>query len=353
MKKVITYLFILTVLAGMTACGTVRSVSDVGDEAEISRDKSIYKEVSDDSPEKQAARECWEYLSGENGKEADYYKAAEIISEYEDSDDPDVLYCLGFMHMNMAGLPYDIEKAKDELERAELGGNYYASIQLGILFEEGTKDIDYDYVIARDYYRRAILNGLTEGYYGLGRMYCDGHGMEKDMDKAIEYFNKVINEGTSQYYINASYRELGGMYYYGDKRDHSSEDDDPEYDKAIEYFEKITEGEPNVCVWYGYMYEMGLGFAKDVDKAVEYYEKAANCGDCTAMRSLGWLYVDGENVDRDVDKALEWYNKAADLNDPKAYFELGQIYEGGVAVDKDETKAQEYYDKAYAAGYVK
>ena len=204
MKKTLVLIIIMTMITGLCACGTRRSVSEIDEEASISRDKSIYKEKSKDSEEKQAAKECWDYISGANGKELDYYMAAEVLRGYEDSDDPDVMFCLGYMHMYPVGLKYDLPLALDLLKKAELGGNYFASIQLGIQYEEGAKDLDYDYIVARDYYRRAILNGLPEGYYGLARMYASGHGMEKDVDKALEYYNKVINEATSDYYISSA-----------------------------------------------------------------------------------------------------------------------------------------------------
>ena len=49
----------------------------------------------------------------------------------------------------------------------------------------------------------------------------------------------------------------------------------------------------------GLLYDEGHGVAQDYAKAREWYEKAADKGDTTAMKNLGWLYANAQRVARD------------------------------------------------------
>ena len=345
-------LCVVIFLVFLVGCGQRQSINDVGETASIERDTDIYKAESNQSADADAARECLDYLTGSNGKTLNYYKAADIIMPYEKSKNPDVLYCLGFMHWYTAGLKYDDVLAKDLFEESESKGNYYASIQLGNIYMEGTKNIDRDYEISRDYYRRAILNGLPEGYYGLGKIYANGFGVEKDIDKAYLYFEKVIEEGKDSFFIASSCLEIGKLYSFGEKRDNTGEDDEPEYLKALEWFEKAESSNFMAIDYMAFLYVvLGWGLETGEDKVLELYEKAANAGYIESMKSLGGIYIDGNYVEQDVKKGLEWYEKAAALNDGEAYYKLGQIYDEGKLVEANSKMARDYYEKAEDAGY--
>ena len=58
------------------------------------------------------------------------------------------------------------------------------------------------------------------------------------------------------------------------------------------------------------MYQNGLGVETDYAKALEWYEKAAEMGDATAMYNIANIYENGLGVDQDAEKAAEWYAKA-------------------------------------------
>ena len=52
-------------------------------------------------------------------------------------------------------------------------------------------------------------------------------------------------------------------------------------------------------------------------------QEAADQGYADAMNDIGTLYNHGYGVPLDYAKALEWYHKAADLNDPTAMYNIG------------------------------
>ena len=98
----------------------------------------------------------------------------------------------------------------------------------------------------------------------------------------------------------------------------------------------------------GWLYQNGQGVPKDLGKAAELYQKAADQGDGAA---LGWLYQNGQGVPKDLGKAAELYQRAADQGYAFAQNNLGWLYENGQGVPKDLAKAAELYQKAANHGY--
>jgi hypothetical protein len=61
---------------------------------------------------------------------------------------------------------------------------------------------------------------------------------------------------------------------------------------------------------------------KDLGKAAELYEKAADQGNVRAQYNLGVLYESGQGVPKDLGKAAELYQKAANQGDQDAIASL-------------------------------
>jgi len=61
----------------------------------------------------------------------------------------------------------------------------------------------------------------------------------------------------------------------------------------------------------GVCYDKGYGTKKNYTKAVEWYSKSSEQKNPVAMNNLGTCYRRGEGVDKDKTKALELYKKSA------------------------------------------
>ena len=87
---------------------------------------------------------------------------------------------------------------------------------------------------------------------------------------------------------------------------------------------RVNAGDP-VAIWHlGTKYRFGLhGLKKDVTRAVELYERAAELGVKEAHFNLGVLYANGEDVEKDMDKAFRHYEAAAMNGHVFARFNLG------------------------------
>ena len=101
----------------------------------------------------------------------------------------------------------------------------------------------------------------------------------------------------------------------------------------------------------GVLYEKGEGVPKDLRKAAELYQKAADQGYAEAQCNLGLLYQKGEGVPKDVGKAAELFQKAADQGYARGEFDVSILYYNGEGVPKDVGKAAELFQKAASQGY--
>jgi hypothetical protein len=142
----------------------------------------------------------------------------------------------------------------------------------------------------------------------------------------------------------ATQNNLGRRYYNGEgvPRD---------LGKAAELFQKAAEqGNADSQNNLGRLYYNGEGVPRDLGKAAELFQKAAEQGNADAQRALARLFVRGEGVPRDLGKAAELYQKAAYQGNVDAQFSLALLYEKGEGVPKDLGKAAELYQTAANQG---
>jgi TPR repeat protein len=121
--------------------------------------------------------------------------------------------------------------------------------------------------------------------------------------------------------------------------------------KARDHYQKAADkGYAPAQYNLGWLYEHGEGVPKDLGKARELYQKAANQGYARAQSNLGWLYQRGEGGPEDLGKAIKLYQEATNRGDALGQNNLGVLYEYGEGVPKDLGKARELYQKAADQG---
>ena len=109
------------------------------------------------------------------------------------------------------------------------------------------------------------MNGYHWAQYMIGVFYEDGHGVEQEMARAVEWYTKSAEQGNSLA-INS----------------------------------------------LGYCYDKGEGVAQNLKKGFELYEQSALLGSSTGMYSVGICYEEGRGqaLAKDVNNAKIWYTKA-------------------------------------------
>ncbi|EFC38880.1 predicted protein [Naegleria gruberi] len=188
--------------------------------------------------------------------------------------------------------------------------------------------------------KKQAVNQSTESYYTLGCKYMDGSGVEKDSEKAFEWFSKGAEQGCLE-----SIHKVGYFYHHG----LGVEQD---YKKAMEWYLKaadrnLAKSQNNI----GVLYRSGEGVAKDLSKSMEWYLKAAENGNEIAQFNIGASYDKGVGVEQDKPKSFEWYLKSAKNGYAKAQFNVACAYDYAEGVEKDLSKAVEWYLRAAKNGH--
>lgn len=121
--------------------------------------------------------------------------------------------------------------------------------------------------------------------------------------------------------------------------------------KGIE--EAAALGHPPAQLQIGEFYKIGQGFEKDLTRARQWYERAANGGNVLAMHRLGVMAARGEGGAADLSASVAWFEKAALLGLVDSQYNLGATYHptpddaGGV---QDRGKAYFWYSVAAKNG---
>ena len=146
------------------------------------------------------------------------------------------------------------------------------------------------------------------------------------------------------------------MYYFGWNKTPKDKK------KAFEIFhncyqedQQITSRQTvQVLFLLGRMYHHGQGIEKNIEKAIEFYEKSNFHGNCVAINNLALIYHKGEQVEKNVPKAVELYEKAVGLGNSVSMYNLALIYRNGAeGVEKDSQKCVELLEQASQKGHQK
>lgn len=211
-------------------------------------------------------------------------------------------------------------------------GNSYAEVLLGKLYFNGN-GVEKNVNKAIKLYEKSAAQGHFLGEYELSLLYLDGIQVKKDTIKGKALLESSANKG----YGNA--QAMLGLYYIKYEKN---------IDKGKEWLEEaVNKGNTLGEASLGDCYMIGIGVNKDYIRAKELYEKAAAKGDSSTFNRLGYLYLNGLGVKKDYNKSLEYFDKAINNGFVAALDSKGELYEKGF---KDIKKALEFYEAACQKG---
>ena len=123
--------------------------------------------------------------------------------------------------------------------------------------------------------------------------------------------------------------------------------------RAFEVLQPLLKGgfAPALTI-LAWLYAKGWdGGEKSLEKAAEWYERAAEGGDAVAQCNIGVYYEKGSGVPQSFEKAAEWYERSAQQGDAKAQCNLGACYRYGRGVPQSYEKAAEWYRRSAEQGF--
>ncbi len=172
----------------------------------------------------------------------------------------------------------------------------------------GIDEIEQSFKVALELFMEESVKGNALAMFDIGRIYLDGLGVEIDMIKAHNYYEKALS---------------------GFQKTESQ--------KAWEYTEYRI----------GKMYSQGLGTEKDLKKATYWFNLSAEKKYKYAQYSLGCLYYCGQGVEQNFQTAFKLYLRSAKQGFPYADFEVAKMYRDGIGINKDAKESNHYFEKAF------
>ena len=199
-----------------------------------------------------------------------------------------------------------------------------------------------EYKEALEYFTKAAEGNHSPSMYKIGVMYHNGEGVEKDLAKAKEMFEKAIkNDGdTDSVYM------IADMYYYGRGVEQNKR-------KAFDLFIQAGFADhAGAQAQVGALYLEGVdGILPSKERSFAWYNLAARNNEPTAIFMLASFYLNGECVEKNSEIGVKLLKVAADQhNYSLACRKLGNMYRNGDFVEKDEKLAFEYIEKAVKQG---
>eukprot|EP00919_Chromeraceae_sp_WS-2016_P023864 GHVR01056614.1.p1 GENE.GHVR01056614.1~~GHVR01056614.1.p1 ORF type:complete len:276 (+),score=25.49 GHVR01056614.1:71-898(+) len=166
--------------------------------------------------------------------------------------------------------------------------------------------------------------------------------LETPADKIVTTEQTKLDNMLSRAYVGdgAEQYNLGYHYLYGkDVKQSNSE--------AKKWFDLASKSEsPAVRYKIGRLYETGVLYPKDINKAVFHYKFAAEQGEMYAINNLAILYLNGTGVTKDADKAIRLLARAANKGNVEAQVNLGLYYLTSTQGDKNNENALKWFAEA-------
>lgn len=260
-------------------------------------------------------------------------------------------------------------------------GSAYAKWRLAQAYGDG-RGVERDKKKALNLLKESTIEGCEEAFCDMAYVNIFGrYGVKENQEKGLNILKRLCAQTNNPYCIT----RYSWILYDGTDIDESNkvealailnrikEKENPEYTYTLGMFNYLglddtpsnkemamtlfVDSYNNGCEEKGYvayligdMYFKGLGdIERNIDKAVEWYNRGVGMLDTDCMKSLSKICLDEDTLFKkhyDVSRGINLLKKAGKLGDGDAYAELGVRYSYGKSVQKDDKKSIEYYNKA-------
>ena len=245
---------------------------------------------------------------------------------------------------------FDNENTKKWLLNAAERGEVSSMYDLGVLYEE-----EENYEEAEKWYKKALKRNYMIPLSRLGNIYekkGDYKEAEKWYKKGVQNDNRGAINGLALLYLREGNLKEGEklLLKLTEKNDFFGM-----LNLSEKYYNEKSYGEAEKIDKK--LYELGavdrvnlIGkaeeYKKNYEEAEKWYLIGAKQGNIESMLNLG-IFYDKIKGGKDKEKAIEWYEKAANLNESRAMYFLAQLYQQDF---NDMGLAQKWYLKALKNG---
>lgn len=224
--------------------------------------------------DKEEAR-AWLLRAAQCGNERALRRLREVMEEDDILSAQKALGCPGTCHDADED---DKAKFREWWQKAN-DGDADAQSALGWAFVCGEFGAMMNEPYGVDWLKKAVAQGNAEAFDRLGECYSYGWGVEKDSAKAMELYLTGVDKGNVE-----CVDSLANLFEALYEKDEVGKEDQS---KVLLSLKRLAESDCSLaCYYLGRFYENGLGVDRDIEKAKELYQKAADAGDEDAKDAL-------------------------------------------------------------------
>ena len=267
--------------------------------------------------------------------EGPYDIALKALRESAEAGQPGSMFRLGKAYKEGIGVKKDLVEAERLFEAAAKGGVAQGANEL--------YDILWDRKDSAQYRRMAeTVRPFAEGGDGkamwrLGRSYRYGKGVDKDMDAAMGWMRKAIDNG-----VPAAGGDLFDMLW-------ETGTEEALFEMKGLAMNSASNGERWAYRRIGMMYWRGMGVERDLETAAGWMREAVAKGNTFAPADLFDILSDMD-TDESRKEMIELASEYADKGESWAMRRLGEAYRRGKGVEKDVSEAVRWFEAAAGKG---
>ncbi|MGA2002856.1 MAG: AMIN domain-containing protein [Terriglobales bacterium] len=233
-------------------------------------------------------------------------------------------------------------EALEWYKKAVRQGSLDAATNIGLMYAEG-KGVPRDPALALTWIRKAADGGDAAAQYNLALMYARGNGVAKDYKESLRWLMAAADQNVVPALVDL------GIFYM-----HPPDATPADVDRAIGYYEKAADlGSSRAAAVLGNIFARGPQGKPDYEQSVKWYRKAAEQGERDGQWGLAMRYAMGQGVPVDLQEARRLFTAAADQGQAEAQFDLALICEEGKDAPADRSLAEHYYGLAAEQGLPK
>ena len=292
------------------------------------------------------------WLTKENQRSDEYVKALLPISKAirQRSANAETKYYFGLMNEKGLGVQKDINEAFRYYEEASRGGDVGAKRALGSLYERGEGGIRKNIEQAEKLYLEAACGGEINAAYDLVSLYA--HEELTKEDQTSEEYRQALLPILKE--IESGHASPETKYYFGVMNEKGL-GVQKDIDKALQFYQEVSKPSPWLKKHLGSLYERGEGVEQNIEEAEKLYLEAIDAQDIDAAYALLSLYERGllkkdESKDANYTYVYSLITGPAVKNDAKAQYYIGFMNEKGLGFKTNIKQAQYWYGLAAEGG---
>lgn len=268
-------------------------------------------------------------------------RAVAYITQAAKGNQPDAQLTLGLWYKNGEyGLSKNLNEAFFWLTKSSDQENEKALLELGILYYDSNPKNAHKAV---ELWSKLKWN--NESIFRLGVCHFNGEGgLPKDEKKGLD----MITEAKGRR-VEAADKWLDDYYNKLRSATDKKEEEPSQYAPPVSSapVPKVSEAEraqAEKAYLIGNQYYFGTnGYPKNIKKAVEKWQYAAEMGNAKAQCELATLYFNGESLPKNPQLAEVWWTRSAEQGFAKAQYNLGAYYFQNMRKDKENKQKSKYW----------